>query len=245
MGTVVIFGATSAIAEQACRLWAARGERLFVAARDLTAVNAIAADLRVRGAVDTAFGRYDAAEPASLPAIVERAWTWAGDVDVILIAHGTLPDQSLCDRDPPLARQEFEINGTSVIELASLVAARLEAQGRGTLVVIGSVAGDRGRGSNAIYGSAKAAVAAYCSALRQRLTRSGVGVLLVKPGFVDTPMTAALPKGRLWAAPETVAEKIVTAVDRRRTTVYVPWFWRWIMLVVRSIPESVFRRMRF
>ncbi len=245
MGTVVVLGATSAIAEQACRLWAGRGERLFVAARDVAAVESIAADLQIRGAEDVAFGRYDATEPASLPDIVEKAWSWAGDVDVTLIAHGTLPDQSLCDRDPPLARREFEINGTSVVELASLVAARLETQGRGTLVVIGSVAGDRGRANNAIYGSAKAAVAAYCSALRQRLTRSGVGVLLVKPGFVDTPMTASLPKGWLWAKPEAVARKIVSAIDRRRSTVYTPWFWRWIMLAVRSIPESVFRRMRF
>ncbi len=245
MGTVIVFGATSAIAEQACRLWAGRGERIFVAARDADAVVAIAADLRVRGASDTAHACFDAADPASLPAVVEQAWAWAGEAAVVLIAHGSLPDQPRCDGDPEQSRREFEVNGSSVIALAGLVASRLEAQRSGTLAVIGSVAGDRGRASNAVYGAAKAAVAAYCSALRQRLLRAGVNVLLVKPGFVDTPMTAALPKGALWARPERVALDIVRAIDRGRSVLYTPWFWRWIMLVVGHVPEAIFRRLRF
>jgi decaprenylphospho-beta-D-erythro-pentofuranosid-2-ulose 2-reductase len=245
MRTVVVFGATSAIAEQACRIWALRGARLFIAARDAAALETIAADLRMRGATDIAFGRFDAAELASLPPIVEQAWAWAGNVSVVLIAYGTLPDQQRCSMDSELARREFAVNGSSVVSLASLVANRLEAQQCGTLAVIGSVAGDRGRASNAVYGSAKASVATFCSALHQRLSHANVDVVLIKPGFVDTPMTAAFPKGLLWASPERVAADIVRAVDRSRYATYSPWFWRWIMLLVRLIPEKIFVRLKF
>lgn len=245
MRTVLIVGATSAIAEQTARIWAARGARLFLGARDVVHASSIAADLRVRGAAGVEVGAFDALDPLTLPALVAEAWAWSGEFDIVLIAHGSLPKQSECDRDVVVAARELQVNCGSVIALAGLVAARLEAQRRGTLVVIGSVAGDRGRASNAVYGSAKAAVAAYCSALRQRLSPASVEVVLVKPGLVDTPMTAEFAKGPLWAAPATVASAIMVAVERHRTTVYTPWYWRWIMLVVRSIPESVFRRQRF
>ncbi|HXC65533.1 MAG TPA: SDR family NAD(P)-dependent oxidoreductase, partial [bacterium] len=121
---------------------------------------------------------------------------------------------------------------------------RFEAQGRGCLAVISSVAGDRGRQSNYVYGTAKATVTAFLSGLRNRLFRSGVQVLTIKPGMVDTPMTAALKKGPLFASADTVAAGIVRAVDKRRDVVYVPGYWRLVMGVIKALPEGVFKRLK-
>jgi len=136
------------------------------------------------------------------------------------------------------------VNGTATIALAGLIARKLEAQGHGTLAVISSVAGDRGRASNYLYGSAKAAVSTYLSGLRQRLHGRGIGLVTIKPGFVDTPMTAAFTKGPLWASPERIAHGIVHAIDERRAVVYLPWFWRGIMAMIRCVPEFVFQRIK-
>jgi short-subunit dehydrogenase len=142
-------------------------------------------------------------------------------------------------------RREFDINAVSTLALLTLLANRLEAQKHGTLAVISSVAGDRGRQSNYVYGAAKAAVTTFLGGLRQRLVKSGVAVLTIKPGFVDTPMTATIAnKGALWAQPDRVAVGIVQAIDRRRNIVYLPWFWRWIMLVIRHIPEALFKHLK-
>jgi short-subunit dehydrogenase len=126
----------------------------------------------------------------------------------------------------------------------TLAANRLEAQQHGTLAVISSVAGDRGRQSNYLYGAAKAAVSTFSSGLRQRLAKSGIDVVTIKPGFVDTPMTQNLKKGALWATPDNVARGIVSAIDRRRSVVYLPWFWSVIMLAIKHIPEPIFKRIK-
>jgi NAD(P)-dependent dehydrogenase (short-subunit alcohol dehydrogenase family) len=135
---------------------------------------------------------------------------------------------------------------TDLVSPASLLtaaAARLEASGGGTLVALSSVAGDRGRQSNYPYGAAKGGLSVFLQGLRNRLARRGVHVLTVKLGFVDTPMTEALPKNPLYAQPDVVARNVLRAVARRRDLVYVPAFWRWIMLVIRAIPERLFKRM--
>jgi short-subunit dehydrogenase len=241
---ILIVGATSAIAEAALRVWAARGCALYLLARDAARVEAIAADLRMRGASAVHSGLLDATDFAAHARVVELAWTMLGRVDAVLIAHGTLPDQARCETDENYALREFAVNGTATIALAGLIAQRLEEQGHGTLAVISSVAGDRGRASNYLYGSAKAAVSTYLSGLRQRLHGRGVSVVTLKPGFVDTPMTAAFRKGLLWATPERVARGIVHAIDRRHAVVYLPWFWRGIMGVIRCMPEFVFQRVK-
>jgi len=243
--SVLVFGATSAIAEQSCRIWSSEGARIYLAARDRSALAIIASDLRVRGASDVETDTFDAGETSSIDAVVDRAWQRFGSFDVILVAYGSLPDQALCTVDHDYAERAFSVNATSVIRLAGIVAQRLETQERGVLALIGSVAGDRGRASNAVYGAAKAAVAAYASALRQRLQRSNVSLVLIKPGLVDTPMTRSLAKGRVWATPERVARDIVAAVTRAAPVAYTPWFWRWIMLVIRLIPDRLFVRLRF
>jgi short-subunit dehydrogenase len=241
---LLIIGATSAIAEAVARKYAARGASLYLLARNPARTQAIAQDLSVRGAAEVRTGVLDVSDFAAHATALETAWTAFGGFDVALIAHGTLPDQARCDTDTDLALREFAVNGTATIALANRIAQKLEAQGSGTLAVISSVAGDRGRASNYLYGSAKAAVSTYASGLRQRLNARGINVLTIKPGFVDTPMTASFKKGALWAKPDQVARGIVRAIDKRCGVVYLPWFWWGIMAVIRGIPESMFRRIK-
>lgn len=241
---ILIIGATSAIAEATARLYAAGAASLYLVARDASRLQTIAQDLQVRGAAATRTDTLNVSELAAHASVIDRACSALGGIDVALVAHGTLPDQERCDTDLAYALREFEINGTATIALAASIAHKLEEQGSGTLAVISSVAGDRGRASNYLYGSAKAAVSTYLSGLHQRLNALGINVLTIKPGFVDTPMTAAFKKGPLWAKPEQVARGIVRAIERRRSVAYLPAFWYGIMLVIRSIPEFVFRRIR-
>lgn len=246
MRKILIIGATSAIAEATARRWAAQGAALFLLARDPQRLSAIADDLKVRGAVEVGTGVLDVNATDQHESALAQARTALGGIDVALIAHGTLPDQSECGASVERSLHEFATNGISTVALMTALANVLESQGQGCLAVISSVAGDRGRASNAIYGAAKAAVTAYASALRQRLRRHGVHVLTIKPGFVDTPMTAAIAaKGALWATPDAIAAGIVRAVERDRSVVYLPWFWWPIMTVIRCLPEFVFKRLKF
>lgn len=245
MKNILIIGATSAIAEAAARLWAAQGSALCLVARDPTRLAAISDDLKVRGAAEVGSFILDVTDENRHEEMLRHATSSLGKIDVILIAHGTLPDQAECFASIDRTRQEFAINGTSTIGLMTQTAGLLRSQGSGTLAVISSVAGDRGRASNAIYGAAKSAVTSYASALRQHLNQHGAKVLTIKPGFVDTPMTTAFPKGALWAKPDRVAGSIVKAIENGREVIYTPWFWRPIMTVIRLLPEFVFKRMRF
>lgn len=244
MHNVLIIGATSAIAEATARSYSARGARLFLVARDAIRLTDIAADLRTRGAIAVGEATLDVNRIDAHSDVLDRAWAMLESVDVVLIAHGTLPDQNACEQSVDTALAEFATNGTSTIALMTALAPRLEAQGRGVLAVISSVAGDRGRQSNYLYGAAKAAVSTFASGLRQRLAKVGVNVLTIKPGFVDTPMTRDFPKGALWAKPDAIARGIVHAADRGRSVVYLPWFWWPIMLIIRAIPEFVFKRLK-
>lgn len=243
MKKILIIGATSAIAQATARLYAARGDALFLVARDAGRLRDVAADLGVRGAMRAATATLDVTDVAAQADVIEAAARELGDIDVALIAHGTLSDQAQCQQSVDALRREFEINALSTIALLTLLANRMQARGSGTIAVISSVAGDRGRASNYVYGSAKAAVTAFLSGLRQRLAKTNVNVLTIKPGFVDTPMTAAFAnKGMLWAQPAQIAAAIVKSIDRRRSVVYLPWFWRLIMLAIRLIPEPLFKR---
>lgn len=241
---VLVIGATSAIAEATARLWAARGDSLYLAARRETLLGASAADLRIRGAKRVAFERFDVTDRAAHAGLVERAAQALGGIDCVFIAHGTLPDQAAAENDVGLAVREIELNGVSTAALCLHAAKYLKARGHGTLAVITSVAGVRGRQSNYVYGSAKAMVSALLGGMRQELAKLGIAVVDIRPGFVDTPMTEAFPKGPLWASPPDVAATIVRAIDRRDGIVYTPWFWRWIMLVIRHIPEFLFVRIK-
>ena len=243
MRKILIIGATSAIAEATARVLAGRGDALYLVARNGTRLAAIASDLSVRGSPRVGTEVLDANDVSAHEAMLKRAETFLGDYDTVLIAHGTLSDQKACEASVQLTLNEIDTNALSVVALLTRIANHLEQRRAGTIAVISSVAGDRGRGSNYVYGSAKALVTAFMSGLRQRLGKSGVGVVTIKPGFVDTPMTAAFTKGPLWASPEQVAKGIVKALDRRSETVYLPGFWWPIMFIIRAIPERLFWRL--
>lgn len=242
MQKILIIGATSAIAEATARRWAARGDALFLVARDAARLDAIAADLSVRGAAGVACHVMDATDLAAHAAMLDAALAELGGLDVALIAHGTLPEQKACAASVEQTLAAIAVNGSSVIALATRIGNILEQQKSGVLAVIGSVAGDRGRQSNYVYGTAKGMVDIFMQGLRHRLAKSGAQALTIKPGFVDTPMTSSFPKGALWAQPDDIARGIVQAVDARRDIAYLPGFWRLIMLVIRHIPEKIFKK---
>lgn len=240
MRKILIVGATSAMAEACARLWAQRGDRLFLAARNGAQLQSVIDDLKTRGANKVDGKVFDATQFDQHAALLADATRFMDGLDTVLIAHGTLTDQERAQGDVAYALGEITTNGTSVVSLMTLAGEQLAQQGRGAIAVISSVAGDRGRQSNYVYGSAKALVSAFASGQRQRLAKKGVHVITVKPGFVDTPMTAHLKKGALWAKPDQVAKDISQAIDKGRTIVYTPGFWRWIMLIIKHIPEAIF-----
>lgn len=242
MKSILIVGATSSIAEAVAREFARRGDALLLVARDERRLQATAADLNIRGASRTELFVLDARRMDAYPSLVEAAFQRVGGIDVALIAYGTLSDQTTCELTPGMLTEEFMLNAVSIMELCLALALRFEQQRRGVLAVISSVAGDRGRRSNYVYGAAKAALSTFLSGLRQRLNRSGVAVVTIKPGFVDTAMTAEFKKNALWASPAAVARDIVRAIDRGTPVLYTPWFWRPIMWVINSVPEFIFRR---
>lgn len=241
---VLIIGATSAMAEAVARLYAQEGASLVLLARHQDKLDAIVTDLQARGAGPVVGLPWQAQALDSLAAILDAGWAELGTVDLVLIAHGTLPDQRRTEVDLAYALEHLRLNGESAIACMLQVAARLEAQGSGVLAVIGSVAGDRGRASNYIYGAAKASVETCASGLRNRLFKKGVHVLTIKPGFVATPMTSGLDlPARLTATPQRVAADIQKAVAARRDVLYTPGFWALIMGVIRTIPEAIFKRL--
>lgn len=239
----LIFGATSSIAEATSRLFATDGDSLFLVARNHDKLQIVAEDLRVRGASRVFTTVSDARDFDMHQQLLADAWSALGSVDTVLIAHGTLPDQKACETSFDELRHEFETNALGVMSVVTHAANRLEQQGSGTLCVISSVAGDRGRQSNYVYGAAKGAVSIFLQGLRNRLYSSGVRVLTVKPGFVDTPMTRDFAKNRLWVTPDRVAAGIYKAILKNKDIVYLPWFWTPIMWLICRIPERIFKRL--
>jgi short-subunit dehydrogenase len=239
---VLIIGATSAIAVEVARRYAGQGAVLLLAGRNPARLAAVGDDLRVRGAAEVQTHVLDLLDRRQHGAFVRKVV--AGGLDVVLLAHGVLPDQQRCQVDPEEAVRALEVNLTATVGLLTLLAAELEARGAGTLAVISSVAGDRGRQSNYVYGAAKAGVTAFLQGLRQRLHPKGVRVVTLKPGFVDTPMTAHLPRMALASSPHRAGLAIHRAIEAGRDVAYIPWFWRPVMFLVRALPEFVFKRLR-
>ena len=241
---ILVIGATSAIAESTLRLLARRGDALYLVGRNSDKLAAIMADLSLRGSPRVGSETLDVNNFAAHEPMLARAEQFLSGLDTILIAHGTLSDQKACEQSVELTVHELRTNAVSVVALLTIIANRMSELKGGTIAVISSVAGDRGRGSNYVYGSAKALVTTFLSGLRQRLRPSGVAVITIKPGFVSTPMTAAFEKGLLWAQPGSVAAGIVRALDKQCPTVYLPAFWQPIMMIIRALPESLFVRLR-
>jgi short-subunit dehydrogenase len=242
MKRIAIFGATSAIAQRIARLYAARGASFFLAARNEERTRAVADDLVARGAAKAEISLADLDDSSRHEELLDDAYTVFPEIDLLVVAHGVLGSAEASPEDVE------RILRTDLVAKASLllrIAQRLEKQKSGTIIALSSVAGDRGRAVNPAYGAAKAGLTAFLSALRQRLYRSGVRVLTVKPGIVDTPMTQHLERKPLVASPEAVARDVVRAVDRGRDVVYTPFVWRVVMFVIRAIPEWLFKRLSF
>ena len=242
---LAIFGGTSVIAWETAKCFAEDHSDIVLVGRDATRLDAVKSDLLVRGAQRVETVVADLADLSAHEAIVDQVMETVGGIDAVLIAHGTLGDQQRSESDVKVMLQEMTTNALSYMSLLTLLGNAFEARRFGCIAVISSVAGDRGRASNYVYGSAKAAVSAFTSGLRARLSKAGVKVVTIKPGFVDTPMTSHLKKGPLVAPPEKVGRRIYTAMLKGEDSVYTPWFWGPIMQVVRALPEPVFKRLKF
>lgn len=240
---ILVLGATSAIAQAWMRLLAPQGVSLFLVGRNAAHLESVAKDLATRGAIAVHVETVDLDNTAAHVELLERAAAVLGNIDCAFIAHGVLGDQTAGERDFAVASASLQTNFLSTVSLITWLANYFAAQFHGRLVVISSVAGDRGRKSNYIYGAAKAGLNAFLDGVRNRLDREGVQVLTVRPGFVATPMTAHLPQGPMFATPDAVAQDILHAMKHRRDVLYTPWFWRWIMALIRAIPEWKFKKM--
>ncbi len=242
---VAIFGASSGLALAVAQIYAHRRARLFLIARDRQKLNDIEKDLRTRGASDVQTLVADLSGAASAQSVTDLLLQRVQHLDVVLIAAGVLGDTEQLLRDAKSCEHLIDINVQSPIAICNRLLPLLTQQKDGVIALFSSVAGDRGRASNFIYGASKAAITAYASGLRARLSTTGIQVLTIKPGMVATAMTSHLPKGPLMAAPGPVAKSIVKAIDRRADVLYTPGFWRWIMLIIVHLPEAIFKRLKF
>ncbi len=244
MSTVLIIGATSAIAHETSRKFASEGADLLLVARNGAKLQANADDLTARGAYGIRTFILDANDFARHSELLDAVRSAFPDgLNYALVAYGTLPDQAEVAADAAAAADAFTTNATSVIALLTHLAGLFEEQKHGAIAVISSVAGDRGRPSNYVYGAAKGAVSLFTQGLRARMAKHNVSVTTIKPGFVDTPMTAEVPKNPLFADPSDVGVRIHKAMKKGQDIVYVPAFWRGVMGVIRAIPERIFKRL--
>jgi len=241
MKNILILGATSDMAQAIARKFAAEGWSLTLAARELELLEPIAGDLKVRANTTVEALRFDAMDFGNHEAFYESLPTHP---DVVVCVFGYMGDQMAARTDFEEVRRTIDVNYTGAVSILNVVADDFEKRGHGVIAGISSVAGDRGRQSNYIYGSAKAGFTAYLSGLRNRLAKKGVHVMTVKPGFCRTKMTENMElPGALTAEPEQVAEAVFKGVQNKRNVVYTLWMWRWIMLIIRHIPEFLFKKM--
>lgn len=238
-----VFGATSAIAQDLLRTLVAEEKQaeLLLIGRDSAKLEAVAADLNTRGATCRIIAT-DLTDPSvDWSKLLDSTQPW----DLFLLAHGSLPDQEQTLADGSAVAREIAVNFTSHAVIAATCSQILTRQGKGTLAVIGSVAGDRGRQSNFLYGSAKAGIDTFMSGLRHRhAAQKNIHIVLLKPGMTDTPMTAGLKKGPLFTSSRKVGALGWQAIRRGKPVAYLPGWWRWVMCIICSVPTPVFHRTR-
>jgi short-subunit dehydrogenase len=244
-GNVLIVGTGGAIARALAVRFSAAGHNVVLAGRDIEDLGVVAADLGIRFGVRAAIVAFEALDFAGIGgAFDDCASQLDGGLAGVVICHGLLPDQAAAQVDWELARRTIDVNFTSVALLLNAAARYFEPRGSGFLCVLSSVAGDRGRQSNYVYGAAKGGLNIYLQGLRQRLSKRGIAVVTVKPGFTDTDMTWGLAGMFLVAPPEKVADDIYQAIRKNRGSIYTPWFWRIIMAIIKSIPAAIFNRIK-
>ncbi len=245
-GSVLAVGATSAIVTATLYEIAKkfRPKKFILMARNQEKLSSLASDMKIRFDCEVKTLVFEATDIQATTDSIEKLLEQDSSIEIALLGHGVLPDNDLCGKDIKVMEKSFYVNGFSFAFLLQNLVRYFKKTKRGSICVIGSVAGDRGRASNYYYGAAKAYVERFTQGIRVTLFRSGVQVLLVKPGFVDTPMTSSFKKGLLWAQPETVGRAIVRAIVTNKSVIYVPFFWRWIMLVIKLLPGFVFNRLK-
>lgn len=241
--SVLVLGGGSDIGRAVARALVGRRARTVVlAGRHPEEMEAAARELRDAGATKVEVLPFDALDPASHESFVEDVFDRFGDLDLVLVAFGVLGDQAVAETDPAAALEVARTNYIGAVSVTIPIAGRLKAQGHGTIVALSSVAGERARRSNFVYGSSKAGMDAFFCGLGDSLVGTGVQVMVVRPGFVRTKMTEGRPAAPLSTTPEAVADAIVRGLERGRETVWVPGSMRWVMSVVRHLPRPVFRR---
>lgn len=237
----MIISASSAIAEHCARLWARESADFLLVGRDLARVQRVADDLRVRSPQsDIQTVQIDFLDVEAIATLAQQAAQSA--IDIVLIAHGDLPVQQNCEQNLHLAQAALQVNGLSPALFAEAFAKQLARQGRGTLALIGSVAGDRGRKANYVYGAGKGMLERYAQGLQHRFAATGIKIVLIKPGPTATPMTAHLPSGGL-AKVDQVAHAIIKAIESGKPVAYVPAKWQLIMLIVQHLPRWIFHKL--
>ncbi len=240
---VLILGATSAIARATAGALAARGDTLYLASRDEEELSRIAADIHLRYGVEVHYALFDAEATDTHEAFFKSVVAAMPTLSGVVLAFGYLGDQRAA-RDFSVAAKVIASNFTGAASILGYCANHFEPLQCGFIIGISSVAGDRGRQSNYVYGAAKGALSLYLQGMRNRLYASGVRVITVKPGFVDTAMTYGLPGLFLVASPQSIGERIVRTLDKSADVVYLPGFWRYIMLIIQHIPEPIFKRLK-
>lgn len=247
---ICIIGATSAMAEQTARLLAAKGDTICLIARDSQKLAPIISDLTARGSGGVSSIVQDFANLLDPRALLLQASDTMGGMDGVLIFHGFLGEQSKASIDVDHLRKILSMNFNSPVEIAIAAAQLLQQSSheKPILLAVGSVAGDRGRASNCVYGAAKGGLAIAFQGIAQSFAQKGLAAraVMVKAGFTDTPMTADIKKGGpLWASAQDVAAEIVKAMDKGGPIVYAPFFWRWIMLIIRALPSPIMHKLKF
>lgn len=225
------------------RRLAAAGASFYLVARSEAKLEAVACDLETRGAKEVFAQVMNLDDTQEHPKMLASAAESLGHIDLALIAYGVLGEQEAAQADYLVAEKILQTNFLSAVSLSTWLGNYFEARKGGALAVISSVAGDRGRKSNYVYGASKGALNIFLDGLRNRVDRSGVHVLTIRPGFVSTPMTAHLKQNALFAHPNQIADGILGAIRTRKDIVYLPRIWRPVMFLIRNIPEAIFKKM--
>lgn len=244
-GGALVVGATSGMGQAIARRLAQEGIPLILAGRDMEALERQAKDLQVRFRIDVEVRAFEALRFESHAEFWKRCVEhFDGELEGVMLCHGEMPEQEDAARDFSVARRMIDINYVSMVSLLNLAAQHFEQRGHGWIAALSSVAGDRGRPSNYLYGSTKSALSAVLSGMRARLDGRGIVVVDVRPGFVDTGLTWGRPGMFLVASPDRVARDVIRGITRNRAIVYTPCFWLGIMFIIRAIPEFVFRKLK-
>ena len=242
---IIIIGATSEIAKEVGRIYASQNNEFFLVGRDVQRLDSIKSDYLVRGSAKVLTYVADLDESSTFQQIFNQCCAHFKQIDLLILAHGSLPDQVGIENNFLEVERYAKTNFISYTSLLTVFANKFELQKNGSIAVFSSVAGDRGRRSNYIYGSFKAGIQAFLEGYAARMSRAGVHVLDIRPGMVDSPMTSHLKKGLLFASADKVAQDIVKSITKKKSVLYTPFFWRYIMIIIKNIPRKFFYKLNF